>query len=206
MKLMKILIKIIAISFCLVPTVAGAEKLSLDQLSVYLNDLVSAKGGFTQVNPDNTLSKGNFMIKRPGRMRFEYSQPNPALVVASSGQIAIFDKKSTAGPQGFPLGKSPLAIILKKDVNLRASGLIVSHVEEGPLTKVIAQDPKHPDYGKIQLVFTADPVELRQWIVTDHSGQKTTVILGGLDKGVNLPENLFDIDQIAVELSQTSDR
>ncbi|MEK6204089.1 MAG: outer membrane lipoprotein carrier protein LolA, partial [Amylibacter sp.] len=112
MKPMKILIKIIAISFCLVPTVASAEKLSLDQLSVYLNDLVSAKGGFTQVNPDNTLSKGNFMIKRPGRMRFEYSQPNPALVVASSGQIAIFDKKSTAGPQGFPLGKSPLAIIL----------------------------------------------------------------------------------------------
>jgi len=203
---MKLLIKIIATSLCLVPTVASAEKLSLDQLSVYLNDLVSAKGGFTQVNPDNTLSKGNFMIKRPGRMRFEYAQPNPALVVASSGQIAIFDKKSTAGPQGFPLGKSPLAIILKKDVNLRTSGLIVSHVEEGPLTKVIAQDPNHPDYGKIQLVFTAEPVELRQWIVTDQSGQKTTVILGDLDKSVYLPASLFDIDQIAVDLGQTSDR
>jgi outer membrane lipoprotein-sorting protein len=206
MKLMKTLIKIIAISLSLVPTVASAEKLSLDQLSVYLNDLASAKGGFTQVNPDNTLSKGNFMIKRPGRMRFEYAKPNPALVVASTGQIAIFDKKSTAGPQGFPLGKSPLAIILKKNVNLRASGLIVSHVAEGPLTKIIAQDPKHPDYGNIQLVFTADPVELRQWIVTDQSGQKTTVILGDLDKSVYLPESLFDIDKIAVNLGQISDK
>lgn len=203
---MKTLIKTLVLTLCLAPTVASAEKLSLDQLSAYLNELVSAKGGFTQVNADNTLSKGSFMIKRPGRMRFEYAQPNPALVVASSGQIAIFDKKSTAGPQGFPLGKSPLAIILKKDVNLRTSGLIISHKEEGPLTKIIAQDPKHPDYGKIQLVFTADPVELRQWITTDQTGQKTTVILGDLDKAVHLPESLFDIDQIAVDLSQVSDR
>ncbi len=203
---MKTLAKTLVLTFCLVPAGANAEKLSLDQLSAYLNGLTSAKGEFTQVNADNTLSKGNFMIKRPGRMRFEYAQPNPALVVASSGQIAIFDKKSTAGPQGFPLGKSPLAIILKKDVNLRTSGLIISHKEEGPLTKVTAQDPKHPDYGKIQLVFTADPVELRQWITTDQTGQKTTVILGDLDKAVNLQESLFDIDQIAVELGQVSDR
>lgn len=200
------MVKILALTFCFAPTVANAEKLSLDQLSAYLNGLTSAKGAFTQVNADNTLSKGNFMIKRPGKMRFEYAQPNPALVVASSGQIAIFDKKSTAGPQGFPLGKSPLAIILKKDVNLRASGMIISHKEEGPLTKIMAQDPKHPDYGKIQLVFTADPVELRQWITTDQTGQKTTVILGDLDKAVNLPESLFDINQIAVDLGQVSDR
>jgi outer membrane lipoprotein-sorting protein len=206
MGIMKTLVNIIATALCLVPASASAEKLSLDQISAYLNVLTSAKAEFTQVNPDNTLSKGNFLIKRPGKMRFEYAQPNPALVVASSGQIAIFDKKSTAGPQGFPLGKSPLAIILKKDVNLKTSGLIVSHVEEGPLTKVVAQDPKHPDYGKIQLVFTADPVELRQWIVTDQTGQKTTVILGSLDKDIHLPESLFNIDQIAIELGQTSDR
>ncbi len=203
---MKTLVNIIAATVCLAPSMASAEKLSLDQISAYLNGLVSAKGGFTQVNPDNTLSKGSFMIKRPGRMRFEYAQPNPALVVASSGQIAIFDKKSTAGPQGFPLGKSPLAIILKKDVNLKTSGLIMSHSAQGPLTKVTAQDPEHPDYGKIQLVFTADPVELRQWISTDQTGQKTTVILGDLDKSVHLPESLFDIDQIAIDLGQRTDR
>jgi len=206
MGFMKIIVKLAAIAICLAPTVASAEKLSLDQLSAYLNQLNSAKGGFTQMNPDNTRSKGEFMIKRPGRMRFEYANPNPALVVASSGQIAIFDKKSSSGPQGFPIGRTPLGIILKKDVNLRTSGMIIAHVEEGPLTKVTAQDPKHPDYGNIQLVFTADPIVLREWVVTDQSGQRTTVVLGSLNKRVYLPESLFDIDRIAVDLGPTSDR
>lgn len=188
------------------PAMANAEKLSLDQLSLYLNQLTSAKGAFTQVNPDNTLSKGDFMLKRPGRMRFEYAAPNPALVVASAGQVAIFDKKSSAGPQGFPIGRTPLGIILKKNVNLKASGIIVAHVEEGPVTKITAQDPKHPKNGNIQLVFTANPIELRQWVVTDQSGQKTTVILGELDKTIYLPEGLFDIEQIAIDLGQATDR
>jgi outer membrane lipoprotein-sorting protein len=203
---MKTIARITALALCLVPTVASAEKLTLKQISGYLNQMKSAKGSFTQMNPDNTRSTGEFMIKRPGRMRFEYAAPNPALVVASSGQIAIFDKKSSAGPQGFPIGRTPLAIILKKRVNLRKSGMVIAHIEDGLLTKVTAQDPKHPDRGLIELAFSADPIELREWVVTDQSGQKTTVILGELDNDARLEESLFDIDGIAVKLGQASDR
>lgn len=203
---MKILLKIAAIAVCLIPSGANAGKLSLDQISVYLNQLTSAKGGFTQRNPDNTQSNGEFMIKRPGRMRFDYAAPNPALVVASSGQIAIFDKKSSAGPQGFPIGQTPLGIILRKNVNLRKSGMVIDHTAMGAMTKVTAQDPQHPSYGNIQLVFSANPIALREWIVTDQSGQKTTVVLGELSEQVYLPESLFDIDQIAIDLGQISDR
>lgn len=206
MILMKTIAKITALTLCIAPGMASAEKLSLEEISGYLNQMKSAKGSFTQMNPDNTHSQGEFMIKRPGRMRFEYAAPNPALVVASSGQIAIFDKKSSAGPQGFPIGRTPLAIILKKQVDLRSSGMVIAHVEDGPLTKVTAQDPKHPDYGNIELAFSADPVALRQWVVTDQSGRKTTVILGELNNNADLVEGLFDIDSIAVKLGQQSDR
>ncbi len=203
---MKIIVKITALALCLAPITASAEKLSLDQISTYLNQLKSAKGSFTQTNPDNTQSTGSFMIKRPGRMRFEYAAPNPALVVASSGQIAIFDKKSSAGPQGFPIGKTPLGIILKKNVNLKKNNMVINHIEEGALTKVTAQDPKHPKLGTIQLAFSAKPITLRQWVITDQSGQKTTVILGPLNNNARLVERLFDIDQIAIDLGQASDR
>lgn len=203
---MKLFTSITVIALCLVPSIASAEKLSLQQLSGYLNNLKSAKGAFTQVNPDNTLSKGSFMIKRPGRMRFEYAEPNPALVVASSGQVAVFDKKSSAGPQGFPIGRTPLGLILRKNVNLASSGMVISHIEEGPVTKITAQDPKHPKYGNIELVFTANPIELRQWIVTDGSGEKTTVVLGQLNKSVRLSDAMFNIEQIAIDLGQATDR
>lgn len=201
---MNMIVKIITLSFGLAPSLAHAEKLSLQEVSSYLNQLTSAKGAFTQINPDSTLSKGDFMIKRPGRMRFEYAKPNPALVVASTGQIAVFDKKSSAGPQGFPIGRTPLGLILKKNVNLATSGMVISHTEVGPTTKIKAQDPKHPNYGNIELVFTANPTELRQWVVTDQSGKKTTVVLGKLDRKARLNEDLFDIEQIAIDLGQAS--
>lgn len=203
---MKTIAKIAVMALCLTPTVASAEKLSLQQLSAYLNQLNSAKGTFTQVNPNNSRSKGDFMIKRPGKMRFEYDAPNPALVVASSGQIAIFDKKSSAGPQGFPIGRTPLGLILKKNVNLGTSGMVISHVEDGPTTKVVVQHPARPNHGNIQLVFTSQPIALREWVVTDQSGKKTKVILGRLTNGVSLSNNLFNIEKIAADMKQVFDR
>lgn len=180
----------------------AAGKLSLNNISNYLNGLKKAKGQFTQVNPDGTLSKGTFYIRRPGRMRFEYAKPNPSLVVAGASTVAIFDKKSNSGPQQFPLSKTPLSIILAKRVNLSANGMVYKHTSDGVSTKVTARDPKRPEIGNIQMVFTGSPTELRQWIVTDQAGKKTTVILGKLDKTASVPNTLFNINAIAEKLKK----
>ena len=71
--------------------------------------------------------------------------------------------------------------------------MVVGHDFDGTATIVTAQDPEHPEYGNIQLKFTANPVELRQWIVTDGQGAKTTVILGKLTKVNDLSSTLFNI-------------
>ena len=51
----------------------------------------------------------------------------------------------------------------------------------------------------MRLVFRDSPIELRQWIVTDESGQKTTINLEKLNKESNIPSSLFDIDLITNE-------
>jgi outer membrane lipoprotein-sorting protein len=185
------------------PVFAQTKRLSLADLSTYLNSLVSAEGAFTQVNADGTLSKGVFYLMRPGRMRFEYAAPDDSLVIAGQGKLAIFDNRSNTGPQQYPLNKTPLSIILKDTVNLNASGMIVAHENDGTATSITAQDPEHPNYGTVQLVFTDKPTELRQWIVTDETGQKTTVILGKLDKKKQLNPNLFDISGIIKKTAPT---
>jgi hypothetical protein len=43
------------------------------------------------------------------------------------------------------------------------------------------------------LVFTSNPVELRQWIVTDDTGGQTTVILNDLVQGGSIGEVKFNI-------------
>ena len=172
---------------------AQAEKISLNAISNYLNGLSTAKSQFTQINDDGTISTGTIFLKRPGRARFEYNPPMDALVVAGGSQVAIFDGKSNVGPQQYPLKRTPLNLILARNVNLGQANMVVGHNYDGTATTVVAQDPENPDVGTIELKFTANPTELRQWVITDNAGSQTTVLLGELEKGMELGASLFSI-------------
>lgn len=172
---------------------AQAQALSLAEVSNYLNRLQTATGGFTQINGDGTLSTGQIFIKRPGRIRFEYNPPDNSLVMAGGGSVAIFDPRSNTGPERYPLNQTPLKIILEANVDLTRQRMVTGHTSDGTLTTVKAQDPDNPQYGNIQMVFSANPVELRQWIVTDDLGETTTVILNNLQSGGAIDNGKFNI-------------
>ncbi|HMS95403.1 MAG TPA: outer membrane lipoprotein carrier protein LolA [Tabrizicola sp.] len=177
----------------LLPLPATAEIIPLATLSDYLNGLTTVETDFTQVNSDGTISTGKIYIQRPGRVRFEYGPPDRSLVIAGAGQVGIFDAKSNQPPERYPLKQTPLNLILAETVNLGRAEMVIGHTEDGTSTRVLAQDPDYPEYGTIELVFTAEPVELRQWVITDDLGSQTTVILGELKKGGKLKPSLFDI-------------
>jgi outer membrane lipoprotein-sorting protein len=172
---------------------AAAEKLPLSAISAYLNSFETARGAFTQINDDGTIQTGTIYIRRPGRVRFEYDPPDETLVLASGGAVAVFDPKGNAGPETYPLERTPLKIILARRVDLSRERMVTAHDYDGTATIVTAQDPENPDYGNIQLVFTGSPVELRQWKVNDSGGGSTTVVLGDLELGPTLPNRLFNI-------------
>lgn len=172
---------------------ALAQKIPLNEISRYLNNLKTAQAAFTQVNPDGSVSTGQVFIHRPNRVRFEY-QGSKTLVLASAGQVAVYDGKTRGGPQQYPLSKTPLSLILAPNINLGKARMVTSHAEKKNTTVVTAQDPQHPEYGNIQMVFTANPTQLRQWVVTDDAGKRTTVILGDMRTGVSIPPSKFVIN------------
>jgi len=176
----------------LTATGAWADKLPLGSISSYLNSLTTAKGEFTQINGDGTISTGTIYIKRPGRVRFEYNAPDTGLVIAGSNTVVIYDTKSNQPPETYPLARTPLSIILARNVNLGQAKMVTGHAYDGKATTVTAQDPENPQYGNIQMKFTGPTPELRQWIINDGNGSQTTVILGDLKKGGSLPNTLFD--------------
>ncbi len=172
---------------------AAADKLSLNAISKYLQKLTTLQAEFTQINADNTISTGKISIHRPGRARFDYNPPEDTLVIAGGQNLAVFDGKSNTGPEQYPLKRTPLNLILARRIDLAQDGMIVGHSYDGTATVLTAQDPEHPEYGNIQLMFTADPVELRQWIVTDNTGAQTTVILGAMETGMSFQTSTFSI-------------
>jgi outer membrane lipoprotein-sorting protein len=183
----------LAFGMALATPIAGlAQILPLNDISAYLNRLQTAQGEFTQINDDGSISTGTIYIKRPGKVRFEYNPPESALVVAGSNTVDIYDRKSNEPPESYPLARTPLSIILASNVNLGAANMVTGHSFDGTATVVTAQDPENPQYGNIQLKFTGNPVELRQWIINDGNGGQTTVVLGDLQQGGDLPNSLFD--------------
>ncbi len=173
------------------PAAWAADKLPLSEISKYLNGLKSVQTTFTQVNDDGSLSTGKLWLQRPGKMRFEYDPPNSAVVLANTGTVMIFDPKSNQPPEQYPLRRTPLSLVLDRNVNLGRANMVVGHDFDGTATVVTAQDPKNPETGRIELMFTSDPVELRKWVVHDEAGSQTTVLLGPLDKGGRLDQSLF---------------
>ncbi len=190
---MKMMTRIAAMAIAaLTAQTAWADKLPLNSISSYLNDLKTAQGSFTQINDDGTIDTGTVYIKRPGKMRFEYNAPNTSLVVASANAVYIADSKSNQPPETYPLRRTPLSLILARNVNLGRANMVTGHSFDGTATIVTAQDPENPEYGNIQMKFTDSPVQLRQWVVNDSGGGQTTVVLGELSTGGSLSNRLFD--------------
>lgn len=171
---------------------AMAEKLSLKELSAYLNGLGTVQAEFSQTNDDGSKAKGLLTIKRPGRMRLEYGGINDPLVLGAGGQVGVFDPGSNEPPTRFPMSQTPLSIILARNVDLTTARMVVSHTEKNGDTIVRAQDPKHPEYGSIDLIFSATPV-LKAWVINDDAGGRTTIQLTKMRLGGSVPDSKFNI-------------
>lgn len=173
------------------PAAHAAEQLPLAAISSYLNALKTAQSPFTQINDDGSLSTGMLYLHRPGRMRFEYDPPDSAVVIAGGGAVVIHDPKSNQPPESYPLRRTPLSIILARNVDLSRANMVVGHGFDGTSTIVTAQDPETPEAGRIDLMFTDGPVQLRKWVIHDANGGQTTVILGAMETGMDLSTSLF---------------
>ena len=178
------------------------EGRDLARISAYLNALDTAEGEFVQIDPNGETSDGRFFIDRPGRIRFEYTPPNPALVVSDGVWVVVYDMRDCS-KQTAPLSSTPLQLLLQENINLRQDRAVESIDRRPGQMRVTAIDPDAPQNGSITLIFNENPLELRQWIVTDAEGRSTTVALSDVRRGVDISVGKFLPNTIdAVECDQ----
>lgn len=178
----------------LVSPAQATDARDLARISAYLNAIGTLAGDFVQVDPDGILSEGQFYMSRPGRIRFEYSDPNPALVISDGFWVAVIDKRYDQINR-YPLSDTPLNLIMKENVNLGREGAVRGIQRSDGQMRVEAIDPDSPERGSITLIFGDNPLELRQWIVRDSQGGDTTVALSEMRANVDIPPVNFVIPQ-----------
>ena len=165
-------------------------KIALDQVEAYLASLTTVDGRFIQANPDGSYLEGSMYIHRPGRMRFEYDEPVPFLLVAD-GTFFIHVDKQLKNTTHIPLGATPANFLLSDELTIR-DGLTVSGYERvNGLLRLSLFQTDDPDLGKILLTFTEDPFTLKQWTIVDSQFNQTTVTLISPRFGADLDPALF---------------
>ena len=171
----------------------SSDARDLTRITNYLNGITTMSGDFVQVGPDGDLSEGRFFMRRPGRIRFEYRPPNPTLIQADGFWVGVCDLVAETLDR-FPLSETPLDLLLRDRVNLRAEGAVTGIERASGQLRVRAIDPDAPDQGSITMVFNDNPLELTQWIVVDAQGFATTVALSDTRRNVDLGGQLFFIE------------
>ena len=176
--------------------IPARAQVPLDRLSTYFNGIDTLEAEFTQLNDDGTRSTGTLYMRRPGRARFEYDPPDRSLVMAGGGQVAIFDGRSNStNPEQYPLKRTPLWLVLERNVDLGRRNMVVGHFGDDSTTTLVMQDPDEPQNGRVEVIFQNDPLTLAGWTVVDGGGARTRVQLEQIRLGGQLGARLFNIRQ-----------
>ena len=166
----------------------------LAEINDYLNTITTLRARFTQVAPDGSAASGELSLARPGRLRFEYDDPNPIRVIADGTTLAVEDQDLET-VDVIPLRSTPLWWILKSDIDLGEDAQLVGMEREYGFLYVTLRDPGEDVDGEIMFVFAEPSLELREWFVTDALGEVTRVTLADVETGISLNPRLFVVPE-----------
>ena len=134
-------------------------------------------------------------LVRPGRMRFEYTDPPRFEIVADGRSVAIIDRKLNTQDEYF-IGQTPLKFLLSDHIDLARDTEVLSVAQEGNAVTIEVEDRAAlGGTAHLTLVFDASTFALKQWTVIDAQGFQTVVTLFNVDLKTQPDPALFHIDE-----------
>ncbi len=172
---------------------ADDKKLAIDAISDHFTSVPTMTGEFIQFGPNGEQTGGTFFIQRPGRIRFNYEDPSPIMVVSNGKTLAVNNKKLKTWSY-YPLRKTPLSLLLSDSIQIDDKSIRSVDAQED-ITTVVMGDKNIFGDSEITLLFDPLTQDLRQWAIKDAQGKETSVMIFNVEKNVNIPEKIFKIGQ-----------
>ena len=173
-------------------TLSAEDRAALARAQTYLQGLTSAQGNFVETSGPQRR-QGRFYLQRPGKMRFEYTDPAGLLVVSDGSNVKRYDPRLNVFRQ-VPLSATPLSTFLARNVRFDQGVRIdrVTRMDSGAFA-IIARDARRPDEGSVILSFAGNPIRLHEWTIRDAQGGSTRTQLTSLTPAPNLAASLFQL-------------
>lgn len=165
----------------------------LSQMRSALSSARTAKGNFVQTNADGSVTTGTFALNRPGRMRFDYDDPTPILIVSNGTTVAMEDSELETVDR-VPIGSTPLGLILSTDLGFDDDVDVLNVMRNEDRVGVRVSDATGELEGTLTMVFDAQNYDLLGWLAIDGNLQTTVVDLVDVETNVRVDPRLFRLD------------
>ncbi len=166
------------------------DRADLLRIEEYFNSFDTLRARFQQYAVESGTSTGNIYLRRPGRLRVEYDPPVPVVIVADGILVSYYDKDLDQVDQ-LPLKSSPVWFLLENRVEFDEHVTVTGIERDAGSLRVSMYQTDDADAGKVTLIFTDNPLELRQWTVIDAQGTEVRVGLEQVALGGALANELF---------------
>lgn len=179
--------------FCALPawsTPATGNQDDVAKIENYLNGIGTMRARFTQITSDGSESTGDFFLKRPGRLRFEYDPPVRDFIVADGRQIHFYDslleQKSSAD-----ISDTIADFFLRRNLKLGEDIHVESLFKEENRVLLTLTQAAAPENGQLILILDREPLQLRKWQIRDAKGGTTEITLSHVTTGVDISDKKF---------------
>jgi outer membrane lipoprotein-sorting protein len=162
----------------------------IDRVSKALTEVKTAQGKFSQLDARGRTSTGNFYINRPGKIRVEYTTPEPIFIVSDGTTVSIEEPKRKSYDSA-PLSASTLHLFLRSNVDLKRDGSVADVSTSNGSHFVTLVDKSGEAQGRMILEFRVSDFELLGWRSLDGAGAETRVRLSDTKRNVSLKPALF---------------
>ncbi len=180
------------------------DSAAVARIERYLNSLTSVHARFIQVSTNGSFAEGEVHIQRPGKMRFQYDDPHPALLIANGLTLLYYDRELKQATF-LPLWETPLWFLIREKVELADDIEIVDIVREAGTLSMVLQDSSNGDVGRITLTFSDKPLRLHKWEVIDAQGIATQVSLFNAEYDLPIESSVFEYDDLEIETPGAND-
>ncbi len=182
------------IGIAVVSTALTAQTDTLAAVSSHLKAVDTMTASFSQTDHKGRVLNGTLSMKRPGKIRFQYQEGVPILIV-SDGSALVFVDYQVKQVQRWPVKNTPLGVLLDPSRDLSRYAKMAPQ-SDPKFVIVETKDPKHPEYGTITLAFSRNEsapagLMLHGWISVDNQKNRTTIRLSNQRFNVPLSDKAF---------------
>jgi outer membrane lipoprotein carrier protein len=145
-----------------------------------------------------TISSGEVLFKKPGRMRWNYDKPEPKMYVADGSMLWLYEPEDKqAFKQELKSSQLPSALAFLTGQGKLANEFEIAFAKDTPYGSpgdyVLSLSPRQPQAQVKGILFVVDPAtfNVRESVITDAQGNVNDMLFSDIRTNTGIPDTTF---------------